>query len=63
MPKNEIVDRGPMLFDLIKSGTIFFQDGQYIGIAADRTEVLIGYEGREKEIEEYLTDYPEPKNW
>ena len=38
----------------LKQGTIYIEDGMYIGIASDGQHVLIGSVGEELTIEAYL---------
>jgi hypothetical protein len=36
---------------------------EYVGIAYDDVEVLLGYVGEEDAIEKYLADHPTPREW
>lgn len=47
----------------LRLGTIFVENGQYIGKAADGTEVFLGTVGDEASLEGYLSAYPQPSDW
>ena len=53
----------PILDSLIKNGNIYKNGNEYIGIASDNVHVLIGGVGREKQLESYLTECPNPTYW
>ena len=47
----------------LKAGIIFIDGTLYIAKAADGIEVVIGYVGNENSLEDYLQNYPTPKDW
>jgi len=50
--------------ELIESGIIWIdEDFNYVGMAADGEEVILGNVGEEDKVERYLQDYPETNQW
>jgi hypothetical protein len=56
-------ERGPRLAALMKSGKVFKDRGEYVGVADDGTEVSIGNVGEEAKVEKYLEAHPTPDTW
>jgi len=53
----------PILEQLIKSGDIFLDEDEYVGIASNGDEVSLGYVGQELRIEYYLQSHPTSNTW
>lgn len=53
----------PILNTLLKDNRIREDRGNYIGVASDGEEVLLGVTGAEIPLEEYLEEHPTPKYW
>ena len=52
------------LVPYLEDGTIWLTgSGEYLGKAADGTEVNLGMFGYEQQIEEYLKRHPTPDTW
>ena len=48
---------------LIAAGTVWVDDGEYVGRASDGTEVSLGYVGDEPAVARYLAANPTPERW
>lgn len=55
--------RATLLVQRMAEGLIDIDDGEYVGIAGDGTEVRLGAVGEEEQIESYLRANPLPQNW
>jgi hypothetical protein len=53
----------PTLAALLAQGTVWCEDGSYVGKAADGVVVSVGTVGCEKQTESYLSANPTPADW
>ena len=51
----------PLLSALIDEGTVWTEEGYFVGRASDGVVVLLGE--YEKDVEGYLREYPSPERW
>jgi hypothetical protein len=58
--KNKIC---PLLQAALSAGTVFEENGEYVGFAEDGTIVSLGSVGFEKQCESYLSAHPTPDTW
>ena len=52
-----------LIGNLVHSGKMFMEDGEYVGIASDGVQVILGTVGEEDRLARYLTDHPTPDTW
>ena len=53
----------PLLADLLGSGMVWEDKGEYVGQSGDGTEIAIGTIGYEDALEKYLKMKPGPGDW
>jgi hypothetical protein len=53
----------PTLEQFLKAGTIFTDNGRYIGVTDDGVEVELGTMDNETAVRAYLESHPTPSHW
>lgn len=53
----------PLLNGHLLTGRIFAEGDEYVGIAADGTEVIVGNVSAPQHVESYLREHPTPRDW
>ena len=56
-------DRSETLEKLMHDGTVWIDDGEYVGRAADGQVVGLGSVGNESSLESLLAERPSPADW
>ena len=62
-PPGVSIEPGPRLQALMDAGSVWAEDGAYVGKASDGVIVQIGNVGHEDTVEMYLISNPTPHHW